>query len=270
MSKFAVIQMCSSIAVGMNLLAVRRQVSEAAEKGAKIVALPDHFALYSKNENDYEIHKEILGEGRIQNFLQKLSVESGVWLIASGVPIISEYENHSFYLATIIYNDIGQLVDVYYHLSSQPPAAFADAHICFESQVYGEQAKVIKTPYANLGLASGFDLYSPELFRYLKQQGADIFVVSMAMDSDLGAASWSFMLKARALENNTAVLAANQSGFHEDTGILSYGNSSIILADGRVAQSIEIGEGVLVEAIASSTFHNTDADQGIFQLKYRR
>ena len=45
-----------------------------------------------------------------------------------------------------------------------------------------------------MGLVSTDDLFSPEVFRYLRIQGADFFAVSGAMNSEIGVTSWRLML----------------------------------------------------------------------------
>ena len=270
MHKISVIQMCSCLSVGVNLVAVKRLVVEAANQGAQIAILPDHFALFSNRSDDYDINKEILGEGRIQNFIQRLSQTYNIWIIASGIPLVSEYSDQKFYLATVIYNNQGQLVDVYYHLRPFPPLIYARASIKLKSQEYGGQVKIVNTPYGRLGLAATYDLYLPEVFRYLKTQGANFFAVSGAINSEIGVASWRLMLKARALENNAAIFAANQSGFHEDMGLLTYGHSMILDASARVSTCSEIGEKVLISEINPESFKTTHFDKHPFQLKYRQ
>ena len=150
MHKISVIQMSSCSAIGMNLVATRRHILEACLHGAQVIILPDCFALFSKNSQDYNINKEILGEGRIQNYLQKLSQENSVWIIASGIPIISEYNQEKFCLATVACDDQGKLIDVYYHLTSAAP----HTHNCHlditKQQESGQQTKLINTPLVAL------------------------------------------------------------------------------------------------------------------------
>ena len=270
MAKVAVIQMNACMAVGVNLLCLKRMVEKAAEAGAKLVIFPDRCALFSINASDYEINKEILGEGRIQDYLQKLSRKNKIWLVASGIPIVSEYGKLKYYLASIIYDDLGNLLDVYYHLQPGLPYAFQWTHSLLVDQEYGATVKVIETPFAKIGLAATYDLFYPEVFRYLKKQGADVFVLSAAFSGDLGTHAWSMLLEARALENSTMILAANQSGFHEDAGILFYGNSMIVDNKGKVAEVVESGEKILYIDLNRKSFKNICFDQNPFQLQYRR
>ena len=124
MTKIAIAQINACMAVGVNLLCLKRMVERAADAGARLVIFPDRCALFSMNSSDYEINKEILGEGRIQDYLQKLSRDNNIWIIASGIPIISEYSKQKYYLASIVYNNSGELYEVYYHLAPTLPCIF--------------------------------------------------------------------------------------------------------------------------------------------------
>ncbi|WP_395946840.1 carbon-nitrogen hydrolase family protein [Caedibacter taeniospiralis] len=270
MAKVAIAQINACLAVGVNLLCLKRMVEKAAQNGAKLIIFPDRCALFSLNASDYEINKEILGEGRIQDYLQKLSQENQIWIIASGVPIVSEYSKQKYYLSSVVYDALGALHEVYYHLPPALPYAFQWTHSLLQDQEYGEVVKVIETPFANLGLTSTYDLFSPEVFRYLKKQGADIFVLSAAFSSDIGTHAWSLLLKSRALENSTMILAANQSGVHEDADMLFYGNSMAIDNKGQVLNHVETGEHILYVELDHESFKNICFDQNPFQLQYRR
>ncbi|MFZ9035763.1 MAG: nitrilase-related carbon-nitrogen hydrolase [Francisellaceae bacterium] len=270
MNKFAIVQMCSCASVGINLISARRKIMEAANAEAKVVILPDHFALLSKQDSDYDINKEVLGEGRIQNFIQKCAFENRIWIIASGIPLVSEYTDDKYYLATVVYNDEGHLVEVYYQLKSIKPNGYHDVFNGFDHIEYGQHAKVVETPYGNIGLTSSNDLYSPEIFRYLKQQGADIFAFCGVINADIGAVAWWPILRTRAIENQTIVLAANQCGYHEDTALLSFGHSAAITANGQTIVYQELGEKVLIMDIDPSTFSHINFTTMTFQLQYRR
>jgi nitrilase len=70
MSKCAAIQMASSPNISANLLEAEKLIAEAVKSGAKLVALPENFALMGNNELDKVHAKESDGLGIIQNFLE--------------------------------------------------------------------------------------------------------------------------------------------------------------------------------------------------------
>ena len=86
----------------------------------------------------------------------------------------------------------------------------------------------------------------PELYRTLVEQGATILTVPSAFTKVTGAAHWEVLLKARAIENQCYVLAANQAGTHPD-GRQTYGHSMIISPWGDIlAQAPAEGAAVIM------------------------
>lgn len=68
MSKCAAIQMASSPNISFNLLEAEKLIAEAVKAGAKLVALPENFALMGDHESDKLKAKEVDGTGPIQHF----------------------------------------------------------------------------------------------------------------------------------------------------------------------------------------------------------
>ncbi|MGZ8903811.1 MAG: nitrilase-related carbon-nitrogen hydrolase, partial [Methylobacter sp.] len=79
MNKCAAIQMASSPNISANLLEADKLIAEAAKAGAKLVALPENFALMGAHELDKVKAKEVDGSGPIQNFLAAVAKKYSVW-----------------------------------------------------------------------------------------------------------------------------------------------------------------------------------------------
>ena len=100
-----------------------------------------------------------------------------------------------------------------------------------------------------------YDLRFPELYRVLLGLGAQLLTVPSAFTQVTGAAHWEVLLRARAIENQCYVLAANQGGVHNETRE-TYGHSMIIDPWGRILAQMHKGEGFAIaeidlEALAS-------------------
>nr|MBA2765215.1 carbon-nitrogen hydrolase family protein [Thermoleophilaceae bacterium] len=78
-----------------------------------------------------------------------------------------------------------------------------------------------------LGLTVCYDLRFPELYRLLAIAGARVITVPAAFTRPTGAAHWEILLRARAIENQVFVLAADQIGHHTPEKE-SYGGSMIV------------------------------------------
>lgn len=104
-----------------------------------------------------------------------------------------------------------------------------------ESEAYeaGRAAVLAETPLARIGLTICYDMRFPHLFRALAEKGAKLFTVPSAFTVPTGQAHWHVLLRARAIETGSFVLAAAQGGAHE-SGRETYGHSLIVSPWGQV------------------------------------
>jgi deaminated glutathione amidase len=104
-----------------------------------------------------------------------------------------------------------------------------------ESTVYarGERAVAPETPWGRLGLSICYDVRFPDLYRTLTDAGAAILTVPAAFTVPTGRAHWHVLLRARAIEAGVFVIAAAQTGLHEDSRE-TYGHSLAVGPWGEV------------------------------------
>ena len=104
-----------------------------------------------------------------------------------------------------------------------------------ESHAYdnGWEVPVIATPFATLGLTICYDLRFPHLYRALATSGASVLTIPSAFTVPTGEAHWHVLLRARAIETGSFVLAAAQGGRHE-SGRETYGHSLAVSPWGEV------------------------------------
>ena len=113
-----------------------------------------------------------------------------------------------------------------------------------ESATYapGDSAVVSDTPWGRLGLSICYDLRFPGLYAALSEAGATILSIPAAFTRPTGAAHWHTLMRARAIEAGAFVIAAAQSGRHED-GRETYGHSLVIDPWGEVLLDMADGPG---------------------------
>ena len=139
-----------------------------------------------------------------------------------------------------------------------------------ESNVYkhGSEAVVVTgTPVGTLGLTICYDLRFPALFARLAEAGADLIAVPAAFTVPTGRAHWEVLLRARAIEAGLFVVAAAQSGNHED-GRNTYGHSLVVDPWGEVLLDMAEGRGVGFADIELSRI--TDVRGRVPALSHRR
>lgn len=111
----------------------------------------------------------------------------------------------------------------------------------------------IDTPVGKLGLCICYDLRFPEQSSVLRKQGAEILSYPSAFTLKTGIAHWEVLLKARAIETQTYVIAAAQVGNH-NTKRSSYGHSMIIDPWGSVLVDCEKEENYVANALVDLEF----------------
>jgi len=105
-----------------------------------------------------------------------------------------------------------------------------------------------------LGLAICYDLRFPELFRILVEKGAEVILLPSSFTAATGKAHWHTLLKARAIENLSFIVAPAQGGYHVN-GRETYGHSLIVDPWGNVLDEIESGSGFAIADLNLSQQH---------------
>lgn len=243
MSICAAIQMASSPYVESNLLEAGKLIVEAAKHGAKLIALPENFALMGVHELDKVKAKELDGQGAIQTFLSETAKKHGVWLIAGTIPLVADADN-KVRAACLVYNDHGERVARYdkAHLFDVSVPGTGEEYRESDSIENGGEPLVFDSPFGKVGIAVCYDLRFPEFFRKMSEEGVQIVVVPAAFTAETGAAHWEVLLRARAIENLCYVIAPNQGGFHLN-GRQTYGHSMVIDPWGVVLDCYKTGAG---------------------------
>ncbi len=243
MIRCAAIQMASGPSVSSNLLEAEKLIAEAAKTGAKLVALPENFAMMGDREIDKIKIKEVDGTGPIQHFLSTVAKKYAVWVVGGTIPVAGDNEN-KVRAACLIYNEKGERVGRYdkNHLFDVNVPGTDEVYRESDSIERGDHTLVLDSPFGKLGFAVCYDLRFPEFFRKLVAQGMEILIIPSAFTEKTGSAHWEVLLRARAVENLCYVIAPNQGGFHLN-GRKTYGHSMIIDPWGAVLDCYKTGAG---------------------------
>ncbi len=231
--RVAAIQLCSGANIEKNLTNTAGYIEAAAQAGAKLIVLPENFALLSRDEKAKVVAKETPGQGAIQGFLSKMAKQHRVWIVGGTMPMASANPD-KVRAACLLFNDEGLCVARYDKLH------LFDVTVT-EQEKYAESAAIERgdkivsadTPFAKIGFAVCYDVRFPELFRVLHTQGANLLVLPSAFTLTTGRAHWHVLVRARAIENLSFMIAAGQAGHHE-AGRDTYGHSLIVDPWGNV------------------------------------
>ena len=244
MTQVAAIQMVSGTEVAANLVEAGRLIERAAEAGARLVVLPENFALMPLKETDRLAAAEAEGKGPIQEFLAAAARRYGIWLVGGTIPLRANVGKR-VRAACLLFDDRGTRAARYdkIHLFD---VELGDGERYRESISIepGDTPAAAPTPYGTLGLTICYDVRFPELFRRLLDAGAEIYTVPSAFTLQTGRAHWEVLLRARAIENLAYVVAPDQSGRHAN-GRETYGDSMIVSPWGEILQRQAHGPGVV-------------------------
>jgi deaminated glutathione amidase len=261
--KIAAIQMASGPNVAANLDEAERLIGMAVEQGAKLVALPEYFAIMGMKDTDKVAVREEEGRGPIQRFLAQQAKKHGIWLIGGSIPLEASVQK-KVRNACLVYDDKGKQVARYdkIHLFNLD---LGNEHYHENDTIEpGKQVVVVETPFGKVGLSICYDLRFPELYRAMGD--VDILVVPSAFTDTTGKAHWETLVRARAIENLAYVLAPAQGGYHL-SGRETHGNSMIVDPWGVVLDRLPRGSGVVVAGVNPA--YQTSLRQSLPALQHR-
>lgn len=242
------VQMVSGPDVQANLMTASALLDEAAAAGARLVVLPENFACMPIREEDRLEIAEPEGEGPIQAFLARRARELEVWIVGGTLPLKDGAALP--YSASLVYDAGGKFRarydKIYLFDVSLPSGSERYAESAFAAP--GRTPVVMDSPAGRLGLAVCYDIRFPELFRGMLEQGLQAIALPAAFTAATGRAHWETLLRARAIENLSWVIAAAQGGRHAN-GRETWGASMVVDPWGRVVDRLDTGPGVVIADI---------------------
>lgn len=246
--KVAAIQMASGPNVAGNLAEARRLIAKAAEQGARLVVLPEFFAIMGMSEQDKVAAREQPGQGRIQSFLGETARQHKIWLVGGSIPLVAS-EPDKVLNTCLMFDERGEQVARYDKIHLFNLELGNERYNEAKTIEPGNRVVVVDSPFGRIGLAVCYDLRFPELFRAMKD--VDIIVLPAAFTETTGKMHWEVLVRARAIENLAYVVASAQGGYHVN-GRETHGNSMIVDPWGRVLDRLPRGSGVVIAEVNPS------------------
>jgi nitrilase len=245
MFRVAAVQMASGPHVAANLQEAQRLIELAAATGARIVALPEYFAIMGMHETDKVKVRERDGDGPIQSFLAEQARRHKCWIVGGSVPLEASTPD-KVRNSCLVYDQSGARV-----------ARYDKIHLFgFEmgQERYSEERTIepgagvctVDSPYGRLGISVCYDLRFPELYRAMGE--VDLIFVPSAFTETTGKAHWDTLVRARAIENLAYVVAPAQGGYHVN-GRETHGHTMIVDPWGVVLDRLARGSGVVVAGV---------------------
>lgn len=229
--KAALLQMTSGVDPATNARVLTDAVARAAGEGAAMLFTPEMSGLLDRDRTRAALAIVGEGEDRVLAAVREAAARAGIWVHLGSLAVREgdRYANRGFVI------DAAGAVRARYDKLHLFDVDLPNGESWRESAAYraGEAAVVVETPVGRLGLSICYDLRFPDLYRALSDAGAEVLAVPAAFTRPTGTAHWHVLLRARAIEAGCFVLAAAQTGEHED-GRATFGHSLAVDPWGEV------------------------------------
>jgi predicted amidohydrolase len=230
--KAALIQMRSSREMAPNLVEASKFIRQAASQGATFISTPEMTNIF---EPDRERLKAVVmteaEDSSVHGFMA-LAAKLKIWLHLGSMAL--KGEDGKLVNRTLLLNPKGEIAARYdkIHLFD---VDLPNGDKYRESETYtgGTQAVKVDAPFASLGFSICYDVRQPHLYHALSKAGSNVLLVPAAFTVPTGKAHWHVLLRARAIETGSYVIAAAQGGMH-DSGRETFGHSKVVDPWGKV------------------------------------
>ena len=241
----AAVQLNSTPDREANLARARAWIIEAARREARLVALPEHFAGYGPEVVVAAAAQPL--DGPLVTEFRELARKLEITLLLGSFPEQAAPGERP-YNTSVLIGPQGQILARYrkMHLFDVELSGAAPHResACTQPGREVVTAALPGTPFI-AGLAVCYDLRFPELFRAQAGRGVNLICLPAAFTFNTGRDHWEVLLRARAIENLSYVVAPAQFGQHAP-GRRTYGRSLIIDPWGLTLAQAPDGEGLIM------------------------
>ena len=242
--KIAIHQMCSGVDPLRNADDMKIAITAAARDGATMYFAPEMSILIDRDRARSQSSISIEEQTAALQVIGDAAAAGEIWVHLGSIPVRIEADSQRLANRSLIIDDKGRIRARYdkMHLFD---VALASGESWRESSVYdaGSGPVVVETPLGSLGLTICYDMRFPDLFSALAKASVDAIAVPAAFTVPTGKAHWHTLLRARAIEAQAFVIAAAQSGQHED-GRSTFGHSLVVDPWGDVLLDMGEAEGL--------------------------
>ena len=223
--KVAAVQLNSTADPAANLAVADRLTRAAAAEGARLIVLPEKWTAVGSDEQLRAAAQTL--DGPAIEWARATARELGVDLVAGS--ILERVEGQKKLANTSVHVDPqGEVRAAYRKVHMFDVEIEGRSYRESELEEPGEEIVLSQTvDGVELGLSICYDLRFPELYRILAVRGARVIAVPAAFTLSTTRDHWETLLRARAIENQAFVIAANQVGPHPG-GHHSGGHSMIV------------------------------------------
>jgi len=216
-----------------NIQAAAALACDARAAGAELVVMPENVSMMEWGRANILAKAQPESDHKALHTFRELARETGLWLHTGSLSVLlnggDKVANRSYLLSP------GGEVVAQYDKIHMFDVDLGEGEVYRESATFapGREAVLAETPWAPVGMSICYDVRFPQLYRTLAQAGAKILVVPAAFTRITGKAHWHVLLRARAIETGSFVLAPAQCGEHPG-GRQTFGHALIVSPWGAI------------------------------------
>lgn len=231
-TRIAVLQMTAGLSPADNADHLTAAIDQAADGGARMMFTPEFSGMLDRDSRRIMTAARDAADDVVLTRVRAAAARRGLWVHVGSLVVRTAdgaLANRGFVIGPR--GDVAASYDKI-HLFDAP---LANGVVARESDLYraGERAVTVDTPVGRMGMMICYDLRFAGLGHALTDGGALILSIPAAFTARTGAAHWHVLLRTRAIENGAFVVAAAQTGRHED-GRETYGHSLVVDPWGEV------------------------------------
>jgi predicted amidohydrolase len=244
------LQLCSSPDPADNLQQIAKLLQQIPAYRPQLVALPEGALCFAGADGANLVIAEPLADqhsepGPLQQQLSQLARQQQIYLLVGTLPTQSA-DPTRFSASSLLFGPDGALLADYQkiHLFDADVSDHTASYRESAATMPGDKVTVADLGVLKAGLAICYDVRFPGLFQLLRQQGMNLLCLPSAFTTVTGAAHWHTLLRARAIETQSFLLAPAQTGTHAN-GRQTYGHSLIIDPWGQVLADAGTAPGLI-------------------------
>lgn len=236
----ALFQMTSGVDPAANAAAMVAQMEQAKRQGADMLFTPEMAGYLDRDRARAAGNLRCEADDVVLSSVRDAAARLGLWVHIGSLPLKDERTDGRWANRAFMIDANGDIRARYdkIHLFD---VDLATGESWRESSAYGPGDRVVAvdTPWGRMGMSVCYDLRFPDLYRALTNAGATILLTPAAFTVPTGQAHWHLLQRARAVEAGCYVIAAAQTGAHED-GRVTYGHSLVVDPWGAIM--LDMGE----------------------------
>ena len=240
--KVGIVQMNSQVKKAGNLAEAERLVTALAEREKPdLIVLPEYFASIGGPREVIHANGETFPDGEAYRRISALAAGLGVTIHAG---TMVERDRDRFFNTSVVFGPDGGEIARYrkmhlFDIDAPGGTAYRES----DTISRGEEIVTYRIGDVTVGCAICYDVRFPELFRALRDRGAQVIVLPSAFALMTGKDHWEVLSRARAIETQTYLVAVGQTLSHDDGKFWCWGHSMVIDPWGHVVAQCSDGVG---------------------------